>query len=157
MSGRILAGLLVLEPKSSLKCSLAALVSGTKLRFSKKKFTFSPLFRGSLWKLITHHHCCRGIWGELPQAGREGASACSGGWVAGAEMPFPWFKAPACGENFPADAGAQRGAQRGAPRRGAARPDIATSRHARTVDREGEREPLRPAAKRGSAPACNDR
>ena len=77
--------------------------------------------------------------------------------MAGAEMPFPWFKAPACGENFPADAGAQRGAQRGAPRRGAARPDIATSRHARTVDREGEREPLRPAAKRGSAPACNDR
>ena len=97
--------------------------------------------------------------GEAPRraAGREGASACSGGWVAGAEMPFPWFKAPACGENFPADAGAQRGAQRGAPRRGAARPDIATSRHARTVDREGEREPLRPAAKRGSAPACNDR
>ena len=48
-------------------------------------------------------------------------------------------------------------AQRGAPRRGAARPDIATSRHARTGDREGEREPLRPAAERGSAPACNDR
>jgi hypothetical protein len=42
-------------------------------------------------------------------------------------------------------------------RRGAARPDIATSRHARTGDREGEREPLRPAAERGSAPACNGR
>ena len=26
--------------------------------------------------------------------------------MAGAEMPFPWFKAPACGENFPAGAGA---------------------------------------------------
>ena len=67
MSGRILAGSLLPEPKTSLKCSIAALVSGTKLRFSKKKFTFSPLFRGSLWKLITHHHC-RGMWGELPQA-----------------------------------------------------------------------------------------
>ena len=77
--------------------------------------------------------------------------------MASAEMSLPWFKAPACGEIFPAGAGAQRGARRGAPRRGAARPDIATSRHARTGDREGEREPLRPAAKRGSAPACNDR
>ena len=37
----------------------------------EKKIHFSPsspLFRGSLWKLITHHHCCRGIWGELPRA-----------------------------------------------------------------------------------------
>ena len=67
MSGRILAKSLLPEPKTSLKCSLGALVSGNKLRFSKKKFTFSPLFRGSLWKLITHHHC-RGMWGELPQA-----------------------------------------------------------------------------------------
>ena len=73
LSGRILAKSLLPEPKTSLKCSLAALVSGTKLRFSKKKFTFSPLFRGSLWKLITHHHCCRGIWGiwgELPPSMR---------------------------------------------------------------------------------------
>ena len=35
--------------------------------------------------------------------------------------------------------------------------DPTTSAKLRTVDREGEREPLRPAAKRGSAPACNDR
>ena len=70
LSGRILAKSLVPEPKTSLKCSLGALVSGNKLRFSKKKFTFSPLFRGSLWKLITHHHCCRGIWGELPPSMR---------------------------------------------------------------------------------------
>ena len=71
LSGRILAGSLVPEPKSSLKCSLGALVSGTNLRFSKKKFTFPPLFRGSLWKqLITHHHCCRGMWGELPRSMR---------------------------------------------------------------------------------------
>ena len=70
MSGRILAKSLLPEPKTSLKCSIAALVSGNKLRFSKKKITFSnfeTLFRGSLWKLITHHHC-RGMWGELPQA-----------------------------------------------------------------------------------------
>ena len=70
MSGRILAKSLLPEPKTSLKCSLGTLVSGNKLRFSKKKFTFSPLFRGSLWKLITHHHCCRGIWGELPPSMR---------------------------------------------------------------------------------------
>ena len=70
-------------------------------------------------------------------------------------MLLPWFKAPAWGGNFPAGAGAQ--ARRGAPRRGAARADIATSRHARTGDREGEREPLRPAAERGIAPACNGR
>ena len=77
----------------------------------------------------------------------------SGGWVAGAEMSFPWFKALRAAKNF-----RWRGCSRSstsAPRRGAARPDITTSRVA-TVDREGEREPLRPAAKRGSAPACND-
>ena len=33
--------------------------------------------------------------------GREGASACSDGWVARAGMSFPWFKAPACGEKLP--------------------------------------------------------
>ena len=32
------------EPKTSLKCSIAALVSGTKLRFSKKKITFPLSF-----------------------------------------------------------------------------------------------------------------
>ena len=41
MSGRILAKSLVPEPKTSLKCPITSLVSGTKLRFSKKKFTFS--------------------------------------------------------------------------------------------------------------------
>jgi len=41
LSGRILAKSLVPEPKTSLKCSITCLVSGTKLRFSKKKFTFS--------------------------------------------------------------------------------------------------------------------
>ena len=41
LSGRILAKSLLPEPKTSLKCSLAALVSGNKLRFSKKKITFS--------------------------------------------------------------------------------------------------------------------
>jgi hypothetical protein len=35
-------------------------------------------------------------------------SLTSGGWVASAEMSFPWFKAPACGENFPAGAGGLR-------------------------------------------------
>jgi len=61
--------------------------------------------------------------GEAPRraAGREGASACSGGWGAGAEMPFPWVKAPACGENFSADAAGLQTAWRGAPRRGADR------------------------------------
>ena len=48
-------------------------------------------------------------------------SAWSGGWVASAEMPFPWVKAPACGEKFPADAAGLRIAWRGAPRRGADR------------------------------------
>ena len=68
MSGRILAKSLLPEPKTSLKCSIAALVLVTNQKFRGKKITFS-LFRGScLWKLITHHHCCRGIWGELPQA-----------------------------------------------------------------------------------------
>ena len=41
LSGRILAKSLVPEPKTSLKCSITSLVSGNKLRFSKKKFTFS--------------------------------------------------------------------------------------------------------------------
>jgi len=68
LSGRILAKSLLPEPKTSLKCSLAALVSGTKLRFSKKKFTFSNSL--SRKPLEAHHslHHCRGMWGELPQA-----------------------------------------------------------------------------------------
>ena len=44
MSGRILAGLLLPEPKTSLKCSIAALVSGNKLRSLEKKITFGTLF-----------------------------------------------------------------------------------------------------------------
>ena len=57
--------------------------------------------------------------GLLPAEG--GTSAWSGGWVASAEMPFPWVKAPACGENFPAGAAGLQTARRGAPRRGADR------------------------------------
>ena len=38
---------------------------------------------------------------QRSQLQREGTSAWSGGWVASAEMPFPWVKAPACGEIFP--------------------------------------------------------
>jgi len=44
VSGHILAKSLVPEPKTSLKCSLGALVSGTKLSFSKKKITFFSFF-----------------------------------------------------------------------------------------------------------------
>ena len=44
LSGRILAGLLVPEPKTSLKCSLGALVSGTNLRSLEQKITFRSLF-----------------------------------------------------------------------------------------------------------------
>ena len=40
LSGRILAKSLLPEPKTSLKCFLAALVSGNKVSFSKKKITF---------------------------------------------------------------------------------------------------------------------
>ena len=66
LSGRILAKSLVPEPKTSLKCSITSLVSGTKLRFSKKKFTFSDQLEGAL---EAHHSPpCRGMWGELPQA-----------------------------------------------------------------------------------------
>ena len=68
MSGRILAKSLLPEPKTSLKCSLAALVLVTNQKFRGKKFTFSnSLSREPLGSLITHHHC-RGMWGELPQA-----------------------------------------------------------------------------------------
>ena len=67
LSGRILAKSLLPEPKSSLKCSITSLVLVTNQKFRGKKFTFSNSLRGSLWKLITHHHC-RGMWGELPQA-----------------------------------------------------------------------------------------
>ena len=76
MSGRILAKSLLPEPKTSLKCSITCLVSGNKLRFSKKKITFSPLFRGSLWKLITHHlaaACGESFRKHAPQAPRVGA------------------------------------------------------------------------------------
>ena len=82
MSGRILAKSLVPEPKTSLKCSITSLVSGTKLRFSKKKFTFPPpplsFEEACLWKLITHHHLLPRHMGRAsakhaPQAPRVGA------------------------------------------------------------------------------------
>ena len=44
LSGRILAGLLVPEPKTSLKCSITSLVSGTNLRSLEQKITSRPLF-----------------------------------------------------------------------------------------------------------------
>ena len=78
MSGRILAKSLVPEPKTSLKCSLGALVSGTKLRFSKKKFTFSNSL--SREPLEAHHSppLFAAAYGEsfrkhAPQAPRVGA------------------------------------------------------------------------------------
>ena len=78
MSGRILAKSLLPEPKSSLKCSLGALVSGNKLRFSKKKFTFSNSL--SRKPLEAHHsppllprHMGRASAKHAPQAPRVGA------------------------------------------------------------------------------------
>ena len=68
MSGRILAKSLLPEPKTSLKCSIAALVLVTNQKFRGKKFTFSNSL--SRKPLEAHHslHHCRGMWGELPQA-----------------------------------------------------------------------------------------
>ena len=80
MSGRILAKSLLPEPKTSLKCSIAALVSGNKLRFSKKKFTFSNSL--SRKPLEAHHsppltmlprHMGRASAKHAPQAPRVGA------------------------------------------------------------------------------------
>ena len=120
LSGRILAGSLVPEPKTSLKCYITCLVSGTNLRFSKKKnhfflLSFEEAFgsSSSLTTIVAARH--------MGRASAKHASAWSGGWVASTEMPFPWVKAPACGETFPADAIGLRIAWRGAPRRGADR------------------------------------
>ena len=55
MSGRILAKSLLPEPKTSLKCSITSLVSGTKLRFSKKKSLF-PLLPSLSRKPLEAHH-----------------------------------------------------------------------------------------------------
>ena len=44
LSGRYSTGSLLPEPKTSLKCSLGALVFGNKLSFSKKKITFFFFF-----------------------------------------------------------------------------------------------------------------
>ena len=52
LSGRILAKSLLPEPKTSLKCSLGALVSGNKLRFSKKKFGSGHLNLGRFLDLL---------------------------------------------------------------------------------------------------------
>ena len=103
LSGRILAGSLVPEPKSSLECSLGALVFWNQPQIFEKKIHFFPSL--SREPLEAHHSP------PLPRhMGRASASmrprsAWSGGWVASAEMPFPWVAAPACGENFPAGAG----------------------------------------------------
>ena len=82
MSGRILAGSLLPEPKTSLKCSITSLVSGNKLRFSKKKFTFSnslsrePLeahHSPPLTMLPRHMHMGSASAKHAPQAPRVGA------------------------------------------------------------------------------------
>ena len=76
LSGRILAGSLLPEPKTSLKCSLGALVSGNKLRFSKKNSLFPTLFRGSVWKLsltTIAAACGESFRKHAPQAPRVGA------------------------------------------------------------------------------------
>ena len=78
LSGRILAKSLLPEPKTSLKCSLGALVSGNKLRFSKKKFTFSPLFRGGAFGSSSLPTIAAAVMGRAsakhaPQAPRVGA------------------------------------------------------------------------------------
>jgi len=43
LSGRILAGSLLPEPKTSLKCSITCLVLVTNQKFREKKLTFGPL------------------------------------------------------------------------------------------------------------------
>ena len=79
MSGRILAKSLVPEPKTSLKCSITCLVSGTKLRFSKKKFTFS---NNSLSRKPLEAHGESGRERGLPRraAGRAHPRGVAGGW-----------------------------------------------------------------------------
>ena len=76
MSGRILAKSLVPEPKTSLKCSLGALVSGTKLRFSKKNSLFPLSFEGAFGSssLTTIAAACgESFRKHAPQAPRVGA------------------------------------------------------------------------------------
>ena len=64
--------------------------------------------------------------GEL-QGERVHLRAVAGGWQV-RKCHFRGLKHLRAAKKFSADAGAQRGARRGAPRRGAARPNIATSR-----------------------------
>ena len=78
LSGRILAKSLLPEPKTSLKCPLGALVLVTNQKFRTKKFTFSPLFRGSLWKLIGESGRERGL--PRRAAGRAHPRGMADGW-----------------------------------------------------------------------------
>ena len=83
LSGRILAKSLVPEPKTSLKCSIAALVSGTvpSSDFRKKNSLFPSLSREPFQKpLEAHHsppllprHMGRASAKHAPQAPRVGA------------------------------------------------------------------------------------
>ena len=112
LSGHILAKSLLPELKTSLKRSLGALVLVKNQKFRGKKFTFFFfLVLAKKSRFLERFFYCSlsGLWGGKMGGGsfqrREGTSAWSGGWVASAEMPFPWVAAPACGENFPAGAG----------------------------------------------------
>ena len=78
MSGRILAGSLVPEPKSSLKCSIAALVLVTNQKFRGKKFTFSNSLSiegafGSSSLTTIAAACGESFRKHAPQAPRVGA------------------------------------------------------------------------------------
>ena len=109
LSGHILAKSLLPELKTSLKRSLGALVLVKNQKFRGKKFTFFFfLVLAKKSRFLERFFYCSlsggAKWGGGSFQQREGTSAWSGGWVASAEMPFPWVKAPAGGENPPADA-----------------------------------------------------
>ena len=76
MSGRILAKSLLPEPKTSLKCSLGALVSGTNSDFRKKIHFFQLSFEGAFGSssLTTIAAACgESFRKHAPQAPRVGA------------------------------------------------------------------------------------
>jgi len=76
LSGRILAKSLLPEPKTSLKCSITCLVSGNKLRFSKKNSLFPLSFEGAFGSssLTTIAAACgESFRKHAPQAPRVGA------------------------------------------------------------------------------------
>ena len=75
MSGRILAKSLLPEPKTSLKCSITSLVSGNKLRFSKKNSLFPLSFEeafGSSSLTTIAAACGESFRKHAPQAPRVG-------------------------------------------------------------------------------------